>query len=950
MLPKCSSAAIARLLETHSLARILESTLLWLRDELVARLEDVKSESEEDVAKGVFKPSTSTHAALRYQYVGLVGRILGLLLHIQREETSNVFEASHRRHITQAMKAEPSQLALSLGYVFYICNQILQANASGTVRSVTELSTTTFLPLFIDMFELQYKWSNESTKAAIDDAFISSTAVPSLQLLDTCQHWTVSQFQDEVKELSARLRTLLSVHTIRPIRTKLTSANNSTGLKVFDSLTRSLSARPLCSTARMHNWRALDQTTAYLQTSFLSQLYELAIESCQKRSSKVGQADVPWLESLFVKLSGIAGILLPPESALDAQNCHKRLLTRMLDAALKARVTLSVSLLQSILGKHSGILEVGLKNSAGKYLVNKCLSVDADVFVLPSKSSVPSSYDHKPPNRYLKRLLAELKKYESLDDEEKGQIRDLVLLPLLDGFIRARDLSDFLGFWQEQLDKLEVRRNNIGASYGTQPLPGLWEDEALLNAVISSVDKLTISQIKKVIATLSDDNTLPPSPPSRPKMTTLSNFVILYSVYRGISGHDRLERLADLAHSTFVSLQAKLNKPEQSPSSLRWRYWRIMTAIIQQWPSFADVGLSTVVEEALNVIKRAPSWTETQDGQREDLTPIYHAFCFIASSHTHDGVRDYPATECGGPLNMAFEMIVRTMEPFHLRVQHDMFETFRPLMSHPNSFTSLVHISSVEQLYLGCMYTVVCSYGLFRYGVGVFHWEVRANHRGSRIDPKLQSIFIDQAYTCALQQRRVKAPCQPNVISFGWLWQYLLKTSVLSNDSVPQGTFPEHGPNSISLILLLESLRAFLTTRYVSSSQFNDPKCWSIRSADYTLAFEAINTLQADDLGRNERASVSNGVLNILTHALIPERCYIVSHLYLQEKMISQPSKLMCLLNNLELPSGSVGAPKYRERSALLEIVQKIDDFESTPSGALVWAIPLRRLCRSVVK
>lgn len=210
--------------------------------------------------------------------------------------------------------------------------------------------------------------------------------------------------------------------------------------------------------------------------------------------------------------------------------------------------------------------------------------------------------------------------------------------------------------------------------------------------------------------------------------------------------------------------------------------------------------------------------------------------------------------------------------------------------------------------------------------------------------------MINQAYTCALQQRRVKAAYQPNLISFGWLWQYLLKTLVISNNSLTQGTFPEHGSNSIALTLLPECLRAFLTTRYISISQFNDASCWSIRAADYTLAFESINTLQADDLGRNERASVSNSVLNIFTHAAIPERCYIVSHLCLQEKMISRPSKLMCLLNNLELPSGSFGAPKYRERSALLEIVQKIDDFESAPSGVLVWAIPLRRLCRSVVR
>ena len=713
LLPQCSGAAIARLLKTHSLPRILESTFRWLQDELVAQLKNPSPESDDDVPKGVFYPPASTHAALRYQYLGLVGRILGLLLHLQGEETSNAFEASHRRHITQSMKAEPIQLAYIIGSVFYIGNQILQANAGGTVRSVTELLSTTFISLFIDMFELQYKWSNESTKAAIDDAFISSAAVPSLQLLDTCQHWLVSQFQDEVKQLSDRIRTLLKVHTISPIRRTLTSANNSAKMAVFDSLKNSLSARRLCATARMPNPRAEQKTTGYLQTSFLSQLYGLAIESCQKRSSKVGQADVAWLESLFVRLSGIAGILLPPESQFNAQNDHKRLLTRMLDAAIEARVTLSVSLLQSILGKDSGILEVGLKNSAGRYLVNKCLSVDADVFVVPSTSSVPNSYGHRPPNVYLEKLLAELTEYEYRDDDEKGQIRNLVLLPLLDGFIRARDLLGFLGLWQEQLDGLEVQRKNIGASSWTISSSSLWEDEALLNAVANSVDGFTISQIRKIFTKLSDDSKLPQGL-TPPRITTLSSSVILYSVYQGISGHDKLRRLNDLAYSTFGSLRARLNKHKQNPSSLRWRYWRIMAAIMQRWPSLTHVDLPAVIKEALNVIKRAPSWSEDQTGQREDLTQMYHAFCFIASSSTHD---TYPDTESGEPLNIAFEMVLRTMEPFHLQVKNDMFETFTPRIFHPTTFTSMVRISSVEELYLGCMYSVLCSCDLFRYGV-----------------------------------------------------------------------------------------------------------------------------------------------------------------------------------------------------------------------------------------
>ena len=104
-------------------------------------------------------------------------------------------------------------------------------------------------------------------------------------------------------------------------------------------------------------------------------------------------------------------------------------------------------------------------------------------------------------------------------------------------------------------------------------------------------------------------------------------------------------------------------------------------------------------------------------------------------------------------------------------------------------------------------------------------------------------------------------------------------------------------------------------------------------------------------MSRGERAHISNSVLNILTQATLTDVVYIASHVDLQYKLISKPSKSMCILTSMEEISGREKiASKQRNQPALLEIARKIDIFETNAAGPWIWADPFRRLCQSVMR
>ena len=150
--------------------------------------------------------------------------------------------------------------------------------------------------------------------------------------------------------------------------------------------------------------------------------------------------------------------------------------------------------------------------------------------------------------------------------------------------------------------------------------------------------------------------------------------------------------------------------------------------------------------------------------------------------------------------------------------------------------------------------------------------------------------------------------------------------------------------------MISECMNAFQIRTYLKASQFQDPKHWDIKSADYDLAFESLNTVSINDLSSGKRKVVANRVLCILTTSSMGSIACMTAHLVALQKLIKHPSKSMCILSNLSIPCKDELAPKPRGRVALLEIAGRIDE-------GLAWSVEtidcidvFEKLAQAVIK
>ena len=148
----------------------------------------------------------------------------------------------------------------------------------------------------------------------------------------------------------------------------------------------------------------------------------------------------------------------------------------------------------------------------------------------------------------------------------------------------------------------------------------------------------------------------------------------------------------------------------------------------------------------------------------------------------------------------------------------------------------------------------------------------------------------------------------------------------------------------------LERLQSFQMERYLKASHFDDPKNWDIKSTDYTLAFESLMTLPIDELGRGSRSTLANRILRILLCTNMVSLANITAHLSVLELLLRQPSKSMCILNNMEVPTKEKSQQKYRNEIALLEIARNIDLFAHWSIDYTNSVKILRQLSRCILR
>lgn len=337
----------------------------------------------------------------------------------------------------------------------------------------------------------------------------------------------------------------------------------------------------------------------------IAYLYSIIVKYTPLDTSKHRVSEKGWLQFMFDRLTAYTSILVLPSPA--ATNALKE----MLKTLLAKKVKLEVTTLERILSSVSHVL--GDQQSLVNWdIISLCLQMDPDVFVVPmvSQETVPG----KPvriPNRFLRALFD--KSYllsgslRTLSPDIHQSVLEDILIPLVDGFVHARDLSGFIEHWITNLEHSRshlLGTDHVFTSLGRRQAGGdtesedrspidnaqaLWEHETLLEAVASHIEtRLTTGQIEKILqnakTVLLD---VPYSANEEKGQSFLANLVVLDCILGGCTMENTVAQLSSTIEDLYPTL-LKLAASGRLPSSHSWRVWRSIAIINNRWKAQSD--------------------------------------------------------------------------------------------------------------------------------------------------------------------------------------------------------------------------------------------------------------------------------------------------------------------------------------------------------------------------
>ena len=730
---RCPTVNVARFLRAHQFVSIVETLFLYIRDDTVSRLEgsdkevessvepvaenQVSKKRKRDCSESAPKPKKAqlTDAnALFIVACSVMGHVIALtkLLSVGSRD----YAAEHLKH---ALKCPSQSAADILGCAFYITNDLLQnlkitSNPQRARSSKTNEDTAYVYCLapLVEFWDLHLARTHKGSADTARRSFMSSCAIPSLQVLQTCQEW--ANPGDDAGHVSSMLTRLLTDYVILPFRSRNLSDNRQSAqaeaqnTRTFsDELSSALDKRPLAP--RNADIRADENTKNHLKGSLLSLLFRQSIKSRPQGIQRLRQSEDLWLEKLYLQLDIVANPIHDPETSSIAHKGYRRLLRQLLEIAVEAKLYLSVSTLQQTLQNASGLFENHDDQHVDWGIVSLCLSIDADVFVIPkSRDQDESDALYRPPNEYLRHLLRALTNYQMGCIEGDHSTTSNTLILLLDGFVRARDLLGFTQHWREQLSHIMNEAENA-------PLHNcVWDADALQVSVSRHVETLATPQVSEIILNSSKFVTVCLQGTNDDKWSWLQELVILESLLGGIVEEHTLEKLGDEVQSIFVLLTNCLAERKIEHSRYRWRLWRIMTIISERWSTKhgyhkIKFAISTAIRHALRILKKLPIWNDESLASRLEYLEHYHAFRFIIGFTASDEVLDESSFLTLRRTEKAIQRITNIMEPLYRRIESDVWGTFKDDGQNFEGFRPDSCINSIGAMYLAYTSLIISS-------------------------------------------------------------------------------------------------------------------------------------------------------------------------------------------------------------------------------------------------
>ena len=285
-------------------------------------------------------------------------------------------------------------------------------------------------------------------------------------------------------------------------------------------------------------------------------LFEVAIRSVQASGPQRRRANDGWLQPVFATLRGAM-----PTKRVQGNG---KAIQYMLQSAMKYKIDLGLPTLRSVTWECC-MLD-GITNWD---LLGTVIKLDANVFLIPNdKKDLLQELLTRITSACVEPTWAELS-IKAISD---------VLVPLMNGFAKARDLSSFIRHWYAQLVEFERLRKE--ARLFSMEVFSAWEDEAL-QAEFSKIMEasLTVTQTTQLLDWLSTQVTEAPD----------AVCVILQAITGSITQVEFSDAVGLRPYDIMFGNAAS----EKLDGRYAWRSWRLLSGMLN-WKAPTNTDLEEI--------------------------------------------------------------------------------------------------------------------------------------------------------------------------------------------------------------------------------------------------------------------------------------------------------------------------------------------------------------------
>ncbi|KAH7409155.1 Urb2/Npa2 family-domain-containing protein [Cadophora sp. MPI-SDFR-AT-0126] len=339
-----------------------------------------------------------------------------------------------------------------------------------------------------------------------------------------------------------------SLHATRPLLNLLRSSKDDNFPASWAKQLEILVARNIVIPAKTDQslLGTLTKASVLQNTGNAPLLFDIAIRSVPPTGSarRRKAPDEKFLQAVFDSLK---------TSMSNVKENNGKQMCAMLQLAIDHKLDLDLAILRDIASE---------SNMADWDILSTIIELDANVFLLGEGKAL------------LDQLLEAITKASLSqtwsDIQEK--VVSAVLVPLMQAFAKARDLSGFIRLWFLQLVAYEKLRDGANIA-----LFGAWEDKALQIEMQKLMEpSLNVSQIVKILDWLSEEVSEHPD----------AVCVILEAVAVSVSGE---EEVVDAINSRLYHIIFDGDASDKLSSRYRWRSWRIISHTLN-WIEMGDLN------------------------------------------------------------------------------------------------------------------------------------------------------------------------------------------------------------------------------------------------------------------------------------------------------------------------------------------------------------------------